>query len=81
MLQTVEAIIDANGHVSLLENVKIDRKRRALVTILDEEANQVVEKTIVGSIEILDDDLDGASRKIAEMFDSSIKKSAENLQN
>jgi hypothetical protein len=58
MLQTVEAIIDANGRVRLLETVKIGKKRKALVTILAEEADNRVEKTIVGSIEILEDDLE-----------------------
>lgn len=38
MLRTVEAIIDKNGKVHLLENIQIARPRRALVTILDEEA-------------------------------------------
>jgi hypothetical protein len=38
MLQTVEAIIDNNGKVHLLENIQISKPRRALVTILDEEA-------------------------------------------
>lgn len=79
MLQTVEAVIDAQGRVRLLENVKIGKKRRALVTILDEEVNTVEEKSIVGSIELLDDDLEGGSREIAEMFHQSLNKSAEDL--
>ena len=37
MVQTVEAVIDQNGHVYLLESVKISASRRALVTILEEE--------------------------------------------
>ncbi len=37
MMQTVQAIIDKNGKVLLLENVQITKPRRALVTILDEE--------------------------------------------
>ena len=38
MLQTVEAVIDKNGKVHLLESIQIAKPRRALVTILDEEA-------------------------------------------
>lgn len=38
MIRTVEAIIDEKGQVSLLEPVHPSSARRALVTILDEEA-------------------------------------------
>lgn len=38
MLKTVEAVIDKNGKVHLLENIQIAKPRRALVTILDEDA-------------------------------------------
>jgi hypothetical protein len=37
MIQTVQAVIDKNGQVRLLENVQFSKPRRALVTILDEE--------------------------------------------
>jgi hypothetical protein len=37
MIRTVEAIIDENGHVSLLEPVHPSSARRALVTILEED--------------------------------------------
>ena len=36
MIQTVEAIADEHGRVRLLEEIKIDGARRALVTILEE---------------------------------------------
>jgi hypothetical protein len=36
MIQTVEAIVDEQGRVQLLEEVKITGARRALVTILEE---------------------------------------------
>lgn len=35
MIQTVEALIDENGKVSLLEEVHLSSARRALVTILE----------------------------------------------
>ena len=38
MIQTVEAIIDANGQVRLLGEIQIIGARRALVTILEEPA-------------------------------------------
>jgi len=37
MMQTVQAVIDKNGKIRLLENVQVSRPRRALVTILDDE--------------------------------------------
>ena len=39
MLQTVEAIVEKNGQVRLLEQVDLSKRRRALVTILDESAD------------------------------------------
>ena len=36
MLQTVEAMIDENGHVELTEKISLSGPRRALVTILDD---------------------------------------------
>jgi hypothetical protein len=38
MIQTVEAVVDATGHVRLLGEVHVDSPRRALVTVLDEPA-------------------------------------------
>ncbi len=35
MIQTVEALIDENGKVSLLEEIHLSSSRRALVTILE----------------------------------------------
>ena len=75
MLQTIEAVIDTNGRVHLLEAVKIAKKRRVLVTILPEDIS--FEKTsIVGSIELLDEDLEGASATISEMLNRSLQISA-----
>jgi hypothetical protein len=37
MIQTVEAIVDERGAVLLLEPVQLDRRHRALVTILADE--------------------------------------------
>ena len=37
MLQTLEAVIDEKGRVSLLKGIRLPSARRALVTILEEE--------------------------------------------
>ena len=37
MSQTIEATIDKNGRVVLHEDVELEKSRRALVTILDED--------------------------------------------
>lgn len=36
MLKSVEAIVDAEGHVKLLEKIKIKGTHKAVVTILDD---------------------------------------------
>ena len=36
-MQTIEAIVDANGMVKLPSNVRLPKNRRALLTVLDEE--------------------------------------------
>jgi hypothetical protein len=38
MIQSVEAIIDVEGNVHLLEPVKLSGSKKAIVTILDENA-------------------------------------------
>lgn len=40
MIKTVEAVIDQNGNVTLLEVVRPQGARRALVTILEESPRQ-----------------------------------------
>ena len=37
MLRTIEATIDKNGKVKLAESIKLGGRKRALVTILDED--------------------------------------------
>jgi len=45
MIQTVEATIDQNGNIKLLESIKLLASRRALVTILEEEPHVVAPET------------------------------------
>lgn len=45
MIQTIEAVIDEDGKVHLLEAVRLPEARRALVTILEEEPAPEVSET------------------------------------
>ena len=56
MIQTVEAIIDENGRVQLLEDIRLPGARRALVTILEEEAGTGVSETALLSEQSLAED-------------------------
>lgn len=78
MLQTVEAVIDKQGRISLKEKVNLEKTRKVLVTILDDEIVAESE-SLVGSIEIIDDDLEGGSREIAGSFHESLDKNILNL--
>jgi hypothetical protein len=78
MIQTIEAVIDRQGRISLKERVKPGKIRRALLTILDDEIEDVKE-SMVGSIEIIDDDLEGGSREIANLFKQSLERTEANL--
>ena len=78
MIQTIEAVIDMQGRVSLKEKIKPNKMRRALLTILDDE---IVEngESMVGSIEIIDDDLESGSREIADLFNKSLDRTEASL--
>jgi ATP-dependent DNA ligase len=56
MIQTVEAVIDENGRVQLLEDVRLPEARRALVTILEEEPAAGVSETALLSEHSLAED-------------------------
>ena len=53
MLRTVEAVIDIQGQVHLLEPLSLTGARRALVTILDEEASTNIHETALLSEAVL----------------------------
>lgn len=78
MIQTVEAVIDKQGRVSLKEKVELGKIHRALVTILDDEIITKSE-SMVGSIEIIDEDLESGSREIANLFNESLDRTEANL--
>ena len=56
MIQTIEAIIDENGKVHLLESVRLPKARRALVTILEEEPTTEISETALLSEQALAED-------------------------
>jgi hypothetical protein len=47
MIQTLEAIVDESGAVRLLEPVHLDRRHRALVTILADEPAEFHETALL----------------------------------
>ena len=56
MIKTVEAVIDEQGNVRLLEPVHPGQARRALVTILDEQPNaQASELTLLSEVTLARD--------------------------
>jgi hypothetical protein len=56
MIQTVEAVIDEDGRVRLLEDIRLPEARRALVTILEEEPAAGVPETALLSEQALAED-------------------------
>ncbi len=56
MIQTVEAVIDKQGKVQLLQSVSLPQNRRALVTILEEEPTARVSETALLSEAALAED-------------------------
>jgi hypothetical protein len=56
MIQTVEAVIDEDGRVHLLEDVRLPEARRALVTILEEEPATGASETALLSEQSLAED-------------------------
>ena len=56
MIKTVEAVIDPQGGVRLLEAVSLPGARRALVTILDEEPAMLPNETALLSEAALAED-------------------------
>ena len=55
MIRTVEAMVDEFGTVSLLETILLKSKRRALVTILDEEPTTLCETAILSEAALSED--------------------------
>ena len=56
MIRTVEAVVDKQGRIRLLEDVKLSESRRALVTILDEDPRMVAGEPALLSEQALAED-------------------------
>ena len=56
MIKTVEAVINENGQVQLLESINLPAARRALVTILEEEPSTIISETALLSEATLAED-------------------------
>lgn len=54
MTQTLEAVIDKDGKIRLLESINLPRNRRALLTILDNEPEEIESKTWSSNRELSD---------------------------
>lgn len=78
MLETVEGIYQ-DGQVKLLEKPRTKRRSRVVVTFLNDKEAASPRSTIVGTGEILVDDLEAASREISQMFADAIEKSAKEV--
>lgn len=80
MMQAIEGIYQ-DGHIRLLETPKEIRRSRVVVTFLDDEEKQTENQTsIVGTVDILDDDLEAGSLEIRQMFIKAIEKSGKEVQ-
>jgi len=55
MIQTIEAIVDERGTVRLLEPVHLNRRHRALVTILADEPLGTLETAILSEQSLAQD--------------------------
>lgn len=56
MIQTLEAVIDEHGVVRLLEDIHLPSARRALVTVLEDEAvGHPAETAILGEAALAED--------------------------
>jgi hypothetical protein len=56
MFHTIEAVIDEQGNVRLLESVQLPAARRALVTILEQEpVDRVVETALLSELALAED--------------------------
>ncbi len=56
MIQTVEAIIDDSGNVKVLNDLRLPRGRRAIVTVLEDDSDQAVSETSLLSEDALGTD-------------------------
>ncbi len=73
-MQSIEGIYQ-NGHIKLLETPEKIKRARVIVTFLDDQQPVNDGQSLVGAIEILDDDLESASLEIREELLAAIENS------
>lgn len=80
-MQAIKGIY-RNGQIELLETPKEVKQARVIVTFLDAETDAATDRdSIVNLGEILDEDLEAASREISTTFNQALEKSALELEN
>lgn len=79
-MQAVEGIYH-NGHIKLFEIPKEIKQVLVIVTFWDDsdEETDETQQSLVGTIEILDDDLEAGSLEIRKMFNDAIEKFGEEI--
>jgi hypothetical protein len=55
LLKSVEAIIEKNGEVHLMEPIHLNSPYRATVTILDDESHTIAETTLLSKAALSED--------------------------
>jgi hypothetical protein len=73
MLKTLEAVIDENGTVRLLEHLELDGMRRALVTVLESDTERTELRPYglcVGEFIVPDDFNDPLPETVLALFES-----------
>jgi hypothetical protein len=55
MLQAIEAVIDQNGILRLLEPIQLPKRRRVIITILDEEADEDANLALLSEVSLAKD--------------------------
>lgn len=55
MIRTIEAVVDERGAVRLLEPLHLDRRHRALVTILADEPSEAHETALLSEAALAED--------------------------
>ena len=78
-MQAIEGIYH-NGYIKLLETPKEISRARVIVTFLEDEKSANNQQLLGNLGEILDDDLEAASREISKQFLKAIEKSGEEVQ-
>jgi hypothetical protein len=78
-MRTIKGIY-RNGRIELSETPKEVEEARVIVTFLDTATGASEGQSIVGTIEMLDEDMEAASLEIRQQFLRAIENSGEEIQ-